>query len=300
MAGTIATSTAVDLSRLPPPDVVQALDYETILAELQVDLAARLPDFDAFLESDPAIKLLEIVAYRELLLRQRVNDAGRAVLVAYAAGGDLDNIAAVFGVARRELVPADPETGAPAVMEEDEDLRRRVLLAPDAYSVAGPRFAYVYHALSAHGDVLDASATSPDPGEVVVSVLSRLGDGTASPELIAAVEAVVGADDVRPLTDEVTVQSADIVTFEVEAELTLYAGPDPNLIRDTSEAAVTELLTAQRRIGRDVTRSALIAALHGAGVQNVNLVAPAADVVVGDTGAAWAESVTITIAGYAE
>src|SRR5690606_17245852 len=74
MAGTIATSTAVDLSRLPPPDVVQALDYETILAELQVDLAARLPDFDAFLESDPAIKLLEIVAYRELLLRQRVND----------------------------------------------------------------------------------------------------------------------------------------------------------------------------------------------------------------------------------
>lgn len=300
MAGTIATSTAVDLSRLPPPDVVQALDYETILAELQADLAARLPGFDAFLESDPAIKLLEIVAYRETLLRQRVNDAGRAVLVAYAAGGDLDNIAALFGVARRELVPADPETGASAVMEEDEDLRRRVLLAPDAYSVAGPRFAYVYHALSAHGDVLDASATSPAPGEVVVSVLSRLGDGTASPELLTAVEAVVGADDVRPLTDEVTVQSADIVTFEVEAELTLYAGPDPNLIRDTSEAAVTELLTAQRRIGRDVTRSALIAALHGAGVQNVNLVAPAADVVVGDTGSAWAETVSITVAGYGE
>src|SRR5690606_38241096 len=230
MAGTLATSTAVDLSRLPPPNVVQALDYEVILADLQADLAARLPDFDAFLESDPAIKLLEIVAYRETLLRQRVNDAGRAVLVAYAAAGDLDNIAAVFGVARRELVPADPETGAPAVMEEDEDLRRRVLLAPDAYSVAGPRFAYVYHALSAHGDVLDASATSPAPGEVVVSVLSRIGDGAASAELLAAVEAVVNADDVRPLTDEVIVQSAGIVAFEVEAQLTLYSGPDPNLI----------------------------------------------------------------------
>jgi phage-related baseplate assembly protein len=300
MSASLSTSTAVDLSRLPPPDVVQPLDYEAILAELIADLQARLPEFDAFLESDPAIKALQIVAYRELILRQRVNDAGRAVLVAYAAGGDLDNLSALFGVTRRELVPADPETGAPPVMEADEDLRRRVLLAPDSYSVAGPRFAYVYHALSADGDVLDASATSPAPGEVVISVLSRIGDGEASPELLAAVDSVVGADDVRPLTDEVTVQSAAIVPFEVEAALTLYAGPDAMLIEQTAETALTALLAQQHRLGRDVTRSAIIAALHVAGVQNVNLVSPAADVAVSETQAAWASSVSVTVAGIAE
>lgn len=300
MAVSIATSTAVDLSRLPPPDVVQPLDYEAILAELLADLAARLPGFDAFLESDPAVKLLEIFAYRETLLRQRINDAGRAVLVAYALGADLDNLAVLFGVARRELVPANPEAGTPATMEADEDLRRRLLLAPDAYSVAGPRFAYVFHALSAHGDVLDAAATSPAPGEVVISVLSRLGDGTASAPLLAAVAAVVSADDVRPLTDAVTVQSAAIVPFAVEAELTIYSGPDANLILATSLAAVDTLLASMRRIGRDVTRSALIAALHSGGVQNVNLVSPAADVVVGDTGAAWATAVTVNVAGIGE
>jgi len=300
MADSTATSTAVDLSRLPAPDVVEALDYETILAALTADLAARLPDFDAFLESDPVIKLLEIVAYREVLLRQRVNDAARANMIAYALGGDLDNLAALFGVTRLELAPAVPETGTAAVLESDADLRRRVVLAPDSYSVAGPRAAYVFHALSADGDVLDASATSPAPGEVVISVLSRDGDGTAGAPLLATVAAVVNADDTRPLTDLVTVQSAGIVSFAVEATLTLYSGPDPALVLANAQTAVTALLASQRRVGRDVTRSALIAALHTGGVQNVALISPAADVAIGETEAAWAETVEITVAGIAE
>ena len=295
-----ATSTAIDLSRLPPPDVVEALDYETILAELTADLAARLPSFTAFLESDPAIKILQIVAYRELLLRQRVNDASRAVLVAFAAAGDLDHIAALFGVARLELTPADPQTGAAAVMEADDDLRQRVLLAPDSYSVAGPRSAYVFHALSADGAVLDASATSPAPGEVVVSVLTGDGDGTAPAELLALVDAAVGADDVRPLTDQVTVQSAGILPFDIEAELTLYPGPDPQLILTTASDGLDAMLANNRRIGRDITRSAIFGALHVAGVQNVSLAAPLADVVADDTQAAFAENITVIIAGYDE
>lgn len=298
MSGTIATSTAVDLSRLPPPDVVEPLDYETVMQALKDELTARLPDFDGWQESDPAMKLLEIAAYREVILRQRVNDAGRAVLLAYATGGDLDQLGALFGVSRRELVPADPDTGAAPVMEADQDLRRRLLQAPDSYSVAGPRLAYVFHALSADGDVLDASATSPAPGEVVVSVLSRQGDGTAPPELLAAVEEAVAADDVRPLTDAVTVQSAQIVPFAIEAELTLFPGPDPNLILQTAQQTVADLLATRRRIGSDIPRSALIAALHGGGVQNVNLIAPAADVAVAETGAAWAQDIAISIAGF--
>lgn len=298
MSGTIASSTAIDLSRLPPPDVVEPLDYETVLAEMTADLRARMPEID-LLESDPATKILQIAAFREVLLRQRVNDSGRAVLLAYARGGDLDNIAALFGVERRELVPADPETGTEAVMEIDDDLRRRVLLAPDSYSVAGPASAYVFHALSAHGDVLDASATSPAPGEVVVSLLSRSGDGTADAGLVAAVEAKVSADDVRPLTDAVSVQSATIVPFQIDAQLTLYPGPDAQLILSTANDRLNELLAANRRIGRDISRSAIIAALHAGGVQNVTLSQPAADVVISDTEAAYVTSITIQITGTA-
>ncbi|HYD23842.1 MAG TPA: baseplate J/gp47 family protein [Croceibacterium sp.] len=300
MPGSISTSTAVDLSRLPAPDVVEALSFETIYAAMRAELVALDPTLDALTESDPATKVLQVAAYRELGLRQRVNEAARACMVAYAAGADLDQLAAVFGVTRLELEPADEEAGTAAVMESDEDLRRRVLLAPDSYSVAGPRHAYVFHALSADGDVLDASAVSPAPGEVVVAVLSRLGDGTASAELLDAVEAAVNGDTVRPLTDQVTVQSAELVPFAIEAELTLYAGPDAQLVEDTAAAALDAWLAANRRMGRDVPRSALIAALHVAGVQKLELLSPAADVVVGELQAPAPGEITLTLAGTDE
>ena len=65
-------------------------------------------------------------------------------------------------------------------MESDPDFRRRIQLAPEGFSVAGPEGAYIFHALSADPGVLDACATSPSPGEVVVTVLARAGDGTAA------------------------------------------------------------------------------------------------------------------------
>lgn len=300
MTTAIATSLALDLSALPAPDIVEQIGFEQILAELVSDLQARWPDFSATVESDPVMKLLQVVAYRELILRQRFNDRARGVMLAFAGGADLDHLAALFGVERFEVTPADPLTGAEAVMESDADLRRRVLLAPDSWTVAGPASAYVFHALSAAPSIADASATSPDPGEVLVSILSRDGDGTASPAEIAAVEAVVNADGIRPLTDLVTVASADIQTYSVEAQLTLFAGPDSSTILASAEASVTAFCEAARRMGRDIPRSALIAALHVGGVQKVTLIAPAADIVCSDIQAAHCEDIAITLAGFGE
>ena len=45
------TEAAIDLSRLPAPTVVEAINYETVLAALKADLVARWPDFSADLES---------------------------------------------------------------------------------------------------------------------------------------------------------------------------------------------------------------------------------------------------------
>lgn len=267
---------------------------------MKADLVALDPSFDALVESDPAIKVIEIAAYREFLIRQRINEAARACMVAYAMGSDLDQLAAIFGVERLEIAPADPQAGTPAILESDEDLRRRVLLAPDSYSVAGPSSAYVFHALSADPDVLDASAISPAPGHVLVSVLSRHGDGTADAELVASVAAALSADDVRPLTDAVAVQTAVLVNFRVEAELTLYAGPDSQLILLTATTALENLLQDSRRLGRDVTRSAIMAALHVAGVQNVTLTHPAVNVEVDETQIANSTGTTIRISGTGE
>ena len=204
----MASFTAVDLSRLQAPDLIEALDFETIFAEALAQFRRLLPEFSALTEADPAYKLLQLFAARELLLRQRANDKAQQTMLAFATGTNLDHLGGLFGVARLVLDPRQPETGIAPTLESDVDFRRRIQLAPEGFSVAGPEGAYIYHALSAAADVMDASATSPAPGQVLVTVQSRTGNGTAPQALLDEVAAILTNDDVRPLTDSVTVQSA--------------------------------------------------------------------------------------------
>jgi phage-related baseplate assembly protein len=294
------TFTAVDLSRLPAPAVVEELSFETILAEMLAELRARDPSFTATVESDPAYKILEVCAYRETLIRARVNDAARSVMLAYASGSDLDHLAAVFGVVRLALAPANPITGTPAVFENDVELRRRVTLAPEGYSVAGPEGAYIFHALSADPLVLDASVESPEPGQVVVTILSREGDGAASDPLLVTVAAALNAENVRPLTDEVLVQSATLIDYEINAEIATFAGPDAAIVLATSNARLTAMIEESHRLGRDVTRSAIFAALHVPGVQRVRLISPADDIAVGRDEVAVCIARSVTHVGIGE
>jgi len=294
------TFTAVDLSRLPAPQVVETLSFEAILADMLADLRSRDPAFTATVESDPAYKILQVAAYRELLLRARINDAAKAVLIAYATGADLENLGALLGVTRLLLSAGDPETGTPAVYESDTDLRRRITLAPEGFSVAGPEGAYIFHTLSADPDVLDASVASPTPGQVVVTVLSRIGAGTASAPLLAAVTARLNAADIRPLTDEVIVQSATVTNFTITASIATFAGPDAAVVLAESRNRLDAYLAENHRLGRDVTRSAIFAALHAGGVQGVTLTAPAADIVIARSAVANCTAITLTPAGVAE
>ncbi|MFY0309630.1 baseplate J/gp47 family protein [Leisingera sp. D0M16] len=290
---------AIDLSLLPAPDVLQAVDYEATLAAMLAELRARDPAFDALVESDPAFKILEVAAYYRTLALQQVNDAARAVMPAYALGADLDNIAARYGVERLVIDPGDLSALPPKapVLESDDDFRRRMLLAYEGLSTAGPVGAYIFHALGADADVADASVRSPAPGEVLVTVLSRTGDGSASAALLAAVDDVLNADDVRPLTDRVTVQGAAILTYAIEAALTVLPGPDSAVVRRAAENAATAYAAEQHRLGRDVTLSGLYAALHQPGVQNVVLASPTADIVTNYGQAAFCTGISLSVGG---
>ncbi len=296
-----STFTAVDLSRLPAPMVVETLDFDTIYGQMLAQLRMLLPEFDATVESDPVVKLLQVASYREMLLRQRVNDAARAVMPAFASGSDLDHLAALFGVVRLVIAPADEIAGIPAVYEDDTDLRRRMTLAPEGYSVAGPEGAYIFHALSADPDVLDASATSPSPGEVVVRILSRTGTGAVGAAMVDRVGLYLSDETRRPMTDHVTVLSAAIVPFEIEAEITTFNGPDAAIVIATARANLDGLLARTHRLGIDITRARIFAALAGPeGVQNVNLIKPAADIVLDRSQASHCTAVTVRLAGFGE
>lgn len=257
----------IDLSQLPAPDVVETPDYETLLAERKATLISLYPadQQDAIartlaLESEPVVKLLEENAYREVILRQRINEAAQAVMVAYALADDLDQLGANNGVPRLTLTAADDTAIPPvaAVMESDDDYRVRIAAAFEGLSVAGPTGAYEYHARSADGRVADASAVSPSPACVTITVLSREGNGVAAADLLAVVDAALNDEDVRPVADRVTVQSAAIVDYAVDA------------------------------------------VLHVEGVQRVELAEPAADVVLDKTQAAYCTGWLITVGGADE
>jgi len=299
----------IDLSQLPAPNVVETLDYETLLAERKATLVSLYPtdQQDAIartltLESEPMVKLLQENAYREVILRQRVNEAAQAVMVAYALGSDLDQLAANNDVQRLVITPADAEAVPPvaAVMEADADLRQRIPAAFEGMSVAGPSGAYEYHAASASGLVADASATSPAPAEVVVTILSRDGDGTASAELLATVSTALNDEAVRPVGDRVTVRSAEIVNYEIEATVFVYPGPAIEPILADAKARLVAYINEQRRLGRDIRHSAIYAALTTQGVQHVELTSPPADVVLNKTQAANCTAYTITSGGSDE
>ena len=257
--------------------------FEARLAAKLASAIAQYPAFVDLVESDPAMKLLQADSYDEMILAQAFADAARGLLLAFATGPRLDHLAALFAVERLEG-------------EADTALRQRVQLAPHSFSVAGPELAYVYWARSADPDVADATAVSPTPGQVVVTVLSASGDGVpASGVLDAVTELLTGP--VRPLTDEVIVQPATLVPFAIEAQLTVFAGPDQALLLQTALDSLNAHLATARKLGRDVTRSALIAALHVANVQKVELLSPVADIVIDPSEIASVTATNVTIAG---
>lgn len=273
----------IDFSSLPDPEIIEPLDYETILAAMIADLQARDPSYTEILESDPGVKILEVAAARELILRQRVNDALQATLLRYAIGGDLDNLAAFYGVTR-------------LTDEADEALRLRTIERIMGSSTAGGAAWYRYAALSASPLVKDAAVSSPNPGEVLISILSTQGNGTPASGLLTTVNTAIQNDSVRVITDVVTVAGATINTVPVTAQVYLY--PDtPIEVFNTLQANLTAAFTAASGLGWDVTRTWLIAQLHPAGVQRVVLTAPAADVVCGPSQAPALGAITLTMAG---
>lgn len=297
-------SQTIDLSRLPSPQVVENLDFETLLEQRKQAFLDRVPsdqrdDFEQTiaLDSEPASMLLQEGAYREMLLRHRINEAARSVMLAYATGADLDQMAANLGVFRKLISPEDPTTRppTPAVYESDDSFRRVAQLALEATTVAGSRQAYTFHTLNAHADVADAFI-DPDAasGEVRVVVLSRTGDGQAAADVLLAVQSALSAEDVRPLNDTVIIESAKIVRFRVTATLHIATGPSAAQVIATARSSLERYLSDERGIGRSIPLSGIYAALHQPGVTRVQIEEPTTDIQCDPDEAGYCAAITLT------
>ncbi|GHU21464.1 baseplate assembly protein [Alphaproteobacteria bacterium] len=257
---------SMNLSELQAPQIIEEMTFGEILQRMKETLISLDQEFSAYLESDPVIKLMEVAAYRELLLRSRINQAAKANLLAFATGSDLDNLAAFYGVERKEN-------------ESNEDLRNRTQLKIVGWSSSGSKEAYEYHAINSDQRVKEAKADSPQPGLVRILILSRENGGAVSADLLEKVTAYMMREDIRMLTDTVEVVASNMIDVNVKAKITLTSSAPPDIL-DTIKASFVANFSKTSGLGVSISQAWIISNLFLNGVKDVELITPADDVAV--------------------
>jgi phage-related baseplate assembly protein len=316
---------------LPPMQVLQSLDSEAIITARMTQFKTLWDSYDppnaatydvGNTEFDPIKINQELNAFFETLVRDRVNQACRAVTLAFAIGSDLDAIASRYPYG----VPRLPN-------ESDPAYRVRVWNSPSIFSLNGPGQgvyeSYVFWALSApmplgtqplkHASGLTLRGT----GNVYIPILNsspnynttwtKSLDGriyTLDPQLtplpskvqISTVyEYITDATFARQgLTDVVNIVSPKVKRPEINVKIWLFPGVDKDTLMGEVTAAVSALIGAINWLGADLTMLSLQGALAQAGVYNSQVLAPTADVIVGMDGAVQVTLVTLTYMGQGE
>ncbi|MCG9780426.1 baseplate assembly protein [Photobacterium damselae] len=271
----------INLALLPPLDVVKQVDHEAIIADVveRAGLENASP-------SDPAFRVTLANTYREVLLRQDANEQALGLTLAYATGPELDHIGSTY-YQHPDGSPVLRLTG-----EDDDDYRVRLQKSPEGLSVAGPDGAYEYHARSAHPDVKGVAVDSPEPVEVVLSILSHSGTGEPSQSVLDAVMTYI--EPFRPMTDKVSVVGATVQSYQVTASLFIKHGPDPELVRQNAEVRLLAYVADQHKLNGRVVESGVHAALTLEGVEEVRLTGWN-DIICNKQQAPFCSNVSVTI-----
>ena len=159
----------------------------------------------------------------------------------------------------------------------DEEYYELMRASMDAYSCAGARGSYEYFAQQVSTEIGDVIANSPTPGVVKLYVL--MDDGTlATDEIKAAVLAACNADTVRPLTDQVFVEDAEPVSYNIDFTYYIQTGSGKSAadVQAAVNAAVNGYVHWQdTKLGRDINPDELREYLYHTGIKRIELAAPA-------------------------
>ena len=285
----MADFTIDDLAALPTPEIIETIDYEAILAARMQELfdrgtAAGFNYDTAGLESEPGRILVEESAFKEVKLRARGNDIARARYLYYARGAEVDHQGAFYDCIRL--------TG-----ESDARYKVRIIEGIRGRSTGGTAPRYRSVALASSLRVADAIVYTEGVSPLVnVAVFAADNNGVADAGLLATVSAALNAPTVRMVNDTLNIRSAVVQTVPVAAQMWLLPNTDLSVVTQLQQTLAAQW-AAVGGLGRDLTRSWLIARLMVEGVQRVNLTAPVSDVVMQPFQAVRISSVTLTVAG---
>lgn len=321
------------LNQLAEPEIVKVEEFEPLLEEFKAEVLAFVSSRDPAkaarlaetMESDGELLVMAMQAFtlRIQAHERKWNARIKQMLAWWAEGSNLNARAADMGLERRVISEGDPSAfpPVPAVEESDDDLRLRYYLAPHA-PAAGSRLQYRREAMTLGerasvtveapnagqvvvtytftedafaAQVKDANGRFTEPGKVTVTVLGRDGDGIPSAELLEATRKHFARDDVRPETDQVTVQPAQILRYRIRAIAWINPGPDSGLTETAAVAAMQAYATARHRLEGYVDPAWIDAGLITAGAERLQRLEPLAPIEAAANQAPYCEAIEIEV-----
>lgn len=289
----------IALENLGLMTVLEQIDTETILSARMLRFVALWAANDppaaaqydvASLEFDPIKITEEAQTYFELMVRDRVNQAARAVTLAFATGSDLDAIASRYpgGVPRQ-------------VGETDDRYRRRIWLSPNLLSPHGTLEAYQFWTFGADPTVRDVSAeTVPGTGRIIVTAMIEGADPRPTLTQQDVILEYLISQSRKGLTDVISVQAPQITHTKYKIRVWLFPGPDQTSAMASLRTAVLALVERQRWLGFDHMRFAIDGVLAQTGVHHAVIDEPAIDLIVPPSGLVQVSDVELSFMGRAE
>lgn len=280
-----------DLAALGTPQIIEQPEFESIFEARKLDFVARAPAFGLApdvmnLETDPGVALLQESAFKEVLLRTRLNDVARSRYLYFARGAEVDHLGAFYDVVR-------------AFGESDDRYKVRIILAVQGRSPGGTEARYASIAMGASIRVADVRVyTVGNDPTVNIAVFAADNNGVADAALLEIVRTAVNAADARMINDTISVRSAVVTVQNVVANVKLFPNT-PESILDTLESSIPGAWVLESGLGRDLTHDWLKSKIVIPGVYGATIVTPSATVTMNPFEAVRVGTVTLNFDGRA-
>jgi phage-related baseplate assembly protein len=272
----------LDLKELPTPALIEEIDYVAYKNRL-ISYIQELRPAHELRESDDLLLLVEAYIYEEMHRDTKLNEKIKTLLSTYAKGADLDHVCLTnYGTTRLES-------------ESDEDFLVRSLYSLQQASTTGSRWAYLFHAQTAHVDIecVDVYRKHQHIGEVSADFVGKtkeqieqlLYDFLASyatvyvtaypfsPEIESSLNTALRDEKVAPMTDNLVIKGAVEKHYNIDATIYFDKYIDKEIFLEEIEKSL-ELLKKEFAIAKDVPLSKIYELLHANGVSEVQLLEP--------------------------
>lgn len=197
-------------------------------------------------------------------------------------------------------------TNSGSDQETDDQLRERIILAPNSFSTSGPVDAYKYFTYTTSPLIIDVAVPNPPAVAGTVVVYPLVAGGIDTPtELLDAVFARLDPEKTRTLCDTVVVLTPTKTSYDLVVKITKKTGAVNQDILNVVTPALTQYLKdIGMKLGRDVLVTNIKkkvcydeSQVYDCALFLADGTTPFTDIVVTETQYAYCDDLTILITG---